>query len=82
MEILRNAIRCNLCGNVIESEYRHDMRWCECGAVAVDGGHSYLKRSFVNSPKDYTEMSEVVYTDEELAEQARLQEDLREEAAR
>ena len=82
MEILRNAIRCNLCGNVIESEYRHDMRWCECGAVAVDGGHSYLKRSFVNSPKDYTEMSEVVYTDTELAEQARLQEDLREEAAR
>lgn len=82
MEILRNRIRCNLCGNVIESEYRHDMRWCECGAVAVDGGHSYLKRSFVNSPKDYTEMSEVVYTDEELAEQARLQEDLREEAAR
>lgn len=82
MEILRNAIRCNLCGNVIESEYRHDMRWCECGAVAVDGGHSYLKRSFVNSPKDYTELSEVVYTDEELAEQARLQEDLREEAAR
>ena len=67
---------------MIESEYRHDMRWCECGAVAVDGGHSYLKRSFVNSPKDYTEMSEVVYTDEELAEQARLQEDLREEAAR
>lgn len=82
MEILRNAIRCNLCGNVIESEYRHDMRWCECGAVAVDGGHSYLKRSFVNSPKDYTELSEVVYTDEELTEQARLQEDLREEAAR
>ena len=82
MEILRNAIRCNLCGNVIESEYRHDMRWCECGAVAVDGGHSYLKRSFVSSPKDYTELSEVVYTDEELAEQARLQEDLREEAAR
>lgn len=82
MEILRNRIRCNLCGNVIESEYRHDMRWCECGAVAVDGGHSYLKRSFVNSPKDYTELSEVVYTDEELAEQARLQEDLREEAAR
>lgn len=82
MEILRNRIRCNLCGNVIESEYRHDMRWCECGAVAVDGGHSYLKRLFVNSPKDYTELSEVVYTDEELAEQARLQEDLREEAAR
>lgn len=82
MEILRNAIRCNYCGNVIESEYRHDMRWCECRAVAVDGGHSYLKRSFVNSPKDYTELSEVVYTDEELAEQARLQEDLREEAAR
>lgn len=82
MEILRNAIRCNLCGNVIESEYRHDMRWCECGAVAVDGGHSYLKRSFVHSPNDFTELSEVVYTDEELAEQARLQEDLREEAAR
>lgn len=60
MEILRNAIKCNLCGDVIESKGRHDYVTCSCGAVAVDGGHSYLRRTFTNSPKDYTELSECV----------------------
>lgn len=82
MEILRNAIRCNLCGNVIESKYRHDMVWCECGAVAVDGGHTYLRRAFKNSPADYEELSVVEYTDEELEEMRLENEYLREEMGR
>lgn len=42
--ITRNAIRCRKCEAVIESKHRHDFKWCDCGSVAVDGGHDYLKR--------------------------------------
>lgn len=55
--ILRNAIRCKLCGDVIESTYRHDFKWCKCGNCAVDGGKSYLKRCFKTSPNDLEELS-------------------------
>ena len=58
-KILRNAIRCNHCGDVIESTYRHDFRMCRCGSVFVDGGHDYLRRGAVNGPGDYTDLSEV-----------------------
>ena len=56
-EILKNIIRCNNCGDVIESTYRHDYVKCSCGRVAVDGGRDYLRRSFTNNPDDYTELS-------------------------
>jgi hypothetical protein len=46
MAIIRNAIRCNICGDEIESVGRHDYVTCSCGACAVDGGHDYLRRSF------------------------------------
>ena len=42
--ILKNAIRCNICGDEIESKYRHDYVQCKCGACAVDDGHDYLRR--------------------------------------
>ena len=57
IEILKNIIRCNNCGDVIESTYRHDYVKCSCGRVAVDGGRDYLRRSFTNNPDDYTELS-------------------------
>lgn len=27
-----------------------------CGYVSVDGGHDYLRRCFINSPADYTDL--------------------------
>ena len=39
MMIIRNAIRCNICGDEIESTHRHDYVECKCGACAVLGGH-------------------------------------------
>ena len=59
--ILRNAVRCNLCGDVIESEYTHDFKMCSCGSVGVDGGKMYLRRCFKNSPEDLTDLSETKY---------------------
>ena len=51
--IKENKIRCKTCGDIITSDYRHDFKTCKCGLVSVDGGTSYLRRSFQN--KDYYE---------------------------
>lgn len=56
-KILRNAVKCNNCGDIIESEYRHDFVRCSCGRVAVDGGKDYLRRVF-QEDADFTELSE------------------------
>jgi hypothetical protein len=44
-KIISNKIKCLKCNDIIESLHRHDFKFCTCGAVAVDGGTSYLKRS-------------------------------------
>ena len=62
-KITKNAIRCNHCGDVIESAYRHDFKTCRCGRVSVDGGHDYLRRCFAASG-DYTDLSEIEQTKE------------------
>ncbi len=59
-KIIRNAIRCNHCGDVIESTYRHNYVQCSCGKVAVDGGTDYLRRSYSGNPDDYTDLSETI----------------------
>ena len=43
-KIIVNKIKCNKCGDIIESKHRHDFKICRCGTVAVDGGHDYLRR--------------------------------------
>ena len=75
--IISNKIKCNICGDVIESTYTHDYKTCSCGRVAVDGGKEYMKRCFKNK-NDYTEMSEwreATYIDKEKErEENRLRE--------
>lgn len=63
-KIIHNVIRCNCCGDEIESTYRHNFVTCRCGKVSVDGGHDYLRRCF-GSPDDYTDLSVTAETDEE-----------------
>ena len=63
MVIIRNMAKCAKCGEVIESKSRHDMVWCPCGAIAVDGGHDYLKRSMSVGEDCLIELSE--YSDKE-----------------
>lgn len=55
-KILVNKIRCKRCNDVIESTHRHNFMVCKCGAVAVDGGTDYLKRS--GNREDWEELSE------------------------
>ena len=56
MKIIKNAIHCDLCGNVIESTDRHQYVTCSCCACKVDGGHDYLRRCF-KSKDCYTDIS-------------------------
>ena len=66
-KIIRNVIKCNTCGDVIESTFTHDFKFCSCGRVFIDGGLSYLRRGFQDSPDDYTDLSE--FTDDEKADE-------------
>lgn len=69
-KIIKNAIRCKNCGDVIVSEHRHDFKYCSCKMVAVDGGNSYLRRCFTNSQDDYEELS-IIESDEKNTEKLR-----------
>lgn len=55
-KIIRNAIRCKKCGDIIESKTVHDFKFCSCGSCAVDGGHDYLRRC--GNLGDWEELSE------------------------
>jgi len=35
---VRHAVLCKKCKDTIESTYRHDFKYCSCGAVGIDGG--------------------------------------------
>jgi len=43
--IVRNSARCLKCLDHIESKHVHDFVTCKCGAISVDGGKEYFKRS-------------------------------------
>lgn len=64
-KILSNKIQCKHCGDMIESKSVHDYVKCSCGAVAVDGGLEYIRRTFLTSPQDdFEELSEVINVEE------------------
>ena len=54
-KIIVNKIRCKRCGDVIESKSVHDFKFCKCEAVAVDGGHDYLRR--LGETEDWEDLS-------------------------
>ena len=56
--ITKNSIKCNLCQDIIVSKHTHDFVSCKCGCCSVDGGNSYLRRSYTHSIDDFTELSE------------------------
>ena len=62
MKIIRNAIRCKKCGEVIESKSVHDFKFCSCRACAVDGGHEYLRRC--GELENWEELAETEETDD------------------
>ena len=57
-KIIRNRIKCKHCSDIIESISVHDIKFCSCGKVAIDGGKCYLKRT--GNPNDWEELSEII----------------------
>lgn len=55
MKILLNGAKCLKCNDVIYSRHVHDFKYCQCRAIAVDGGLEYIKR--VGNPEDCQEAS-------------------------
>ena len=44
MNIKVNKVKCKICGDIIESKFRHDFKTCKCGKVSVDGGLDCIRR--------------------------------------
>lgn len=68
MQILSNKIKCNYCGDIIESTHVHDYKECKCGKCSVDGGKYYLSRNFpsevpFNPYKHFTDLSHYIDND-------------------
>lgn len=61
-KIIKNAIQCKKCGDIIESKSVHDFVTCSCGACSVDGGHEYLRRC--GNMEDIIELSEIMPNEE------------------
>jgi len=57
MIIIKNSAKCKLCGDIIESKFRHDFVWCRCESIFVDGGLDYLRRG--GEPANFIDLSEV-----------------------
>ncbi len=60
-DIYINQATCAKCGDTIRSKHRHDYVKCKCGAIAVDGGSWYSRRSGL--PDDFKEHKIVLYND-------------------
>ena len=66
-KIIKNAIQCKICGEIIESRTRHMFVTCKCGACSVDGGHDYLRRC-LKEGDGYIELSIVEDVEEDVKE--------------
>lgn len=61
-----NKAKCKKCGDIIQSNNLHDFKSCKCGAITVDGGSWYCKRTAKNI-EDFEELS-VGYNDIDQSE--------------
>lgn len=58
-KIIRNAVKCNKCGQVIESVNPDITIKCSCGNVSIGGGCLQL----IREGNDFTEMTEYYLSD-------------------
>lgn len=65
-KIVRNRAKCKICGDILESTYRHDFKQCKCKAMAVDGGHDYISRAWDPKYGDKDDVIEEMNEVEEL----------------
>lgn len=53
--LYRNSVRCNTCGDNIQSQYRTEHTSCFCGRVSVSGGNLYPE--ITGNQADYCDTS-------------------------
>lgn len=56
-KIKRNRVKCQCCGDIIESLSTHHFVTCKCGKCSIDDGKEYLKR-IGNYVQDFIELAE------------------------
>lgn len=62
-------LKCKKCGDIIQSKHRHDMVWCKCHSIAIDGGDDYFR--WAGNKDDievYVPESELVLANHELSD--------------
>jgi hypothetical protein len=57
--------QCKLCGDIIESKYRHDFVSCKCGEIFADGGSDY-SRYGATDLNNFLRIEELTMTPDEL----------------
>lgn len=63
--ITKNAAQCGLCGDIIESKYRHNFVSCSCNNIFIDGGLDYF-RAGARDMSNFISLAE--YEDEKVNE--------------
>jgi hypothetical protein len=61
-----NSIQCPICKEVVFSRTRHDLRYCGCGCVGIDGGREYTKINFHGTKAPAVNQVEIYQTPAEL----------------
>lgn len=62
--IMVNAATCLKCADYIESNYRHDFKYCICQNISVDGGKDYIRHGWHN--ESYYSDESISFTKEDL----------------
>jgi hypothetical protein len=55
--LIKNAIQCRNCNDIIESKKHHEYKECSCGKVAIDGGLD-AGGTIAGDPQHYTDLGE------------------------
>jgi len=66
-QVILNRAQCIHCKKIITSTYHHDYTCCKCKTICVDGGQSYLRRTY-QKPEDIIEMSFYQATEKDYLE--------------
>lgn len=64
--MIKTAIHCLKCGDVIISRAQHDFHYCSCDSVAIDGGDSYMRCLYKEGAKFKMATIDIPYTSKQL----------------
>ncbi|WP_010170778.1 DUF7695 domain-containing protein [Bacillus coahuilensis] len=64
MKVIVNRVKCKKCGSIIESKYTHDLQYCKCRSIYIDGGTEYQRYGWKGGKaEDWIDFSYSIYGD-------------------